>query len=275
MLTPYQFASNEPIAGIDLDGLERVHYALINYTNEGVPVFKVLGKETVRTATIETILSPLGDWADINIDFPIEKSIVIWAQVEGPKTPTGFVFKTWEEAVYHAENGFQQLDPYNDHTVSKERNFQYAYNKSSQIIGLAGEALANINLSHSLSGKRFFDKYDDGTVFSGVYNHKTRAMELRPSFDGPKKAVPEGWVPRTQGHGKILRQMEVNRKEFGENYVGFTVKLVDGNNMKVISWRSRSVNGRYHEGNEYKAQEFNKDISTTLEKKYNVTVTEE
>ena len=40
MLTPYQYASNSPISGIDLDGLEKVIY-LINFSAEKVTRTKI------------------------------------------------------------------------------------------------------------------------------------------------------------------------------------------------------------------------------------------
>lgn len=43
-LTPYQFASNNPIMGIDLDGLEFAHYSLTY--SDGKPVLKLLGMQT-------------------------------------------------------------------------------------------------------------------------------------------------------------------------------------------------------------------------------------
>jgi RHS repeat-associated protein len=40
-LTPYQFASNNPISGVDLDGLEWLHYNL-TFNNDGSPVLNLV-----------------------------------------------------------------------------------------------------------------------------------------------------------------------------------------------------------------------------------------
>lgn len=58
MLTPYQFASNSPIVGIDRDGLEIAHYSL-TYSN-GKPVLQLLGVQMRLAAATEDLLEAFG-----------------------------------------------------------------------------------------------------------------------------------------------------------------------------------------------------------------------
>lgn len=71
-LTPYQFASNSPIANIDLDGLEKYHYAL-TFDNQGNTQIKLSNVEHFS----EWQWNP--KWGGTNLGFQL------WEKVEDPK----------------------------------------------------------------------------------------------------------------------------------------------------------------------------------------------
>lgn len=74
MLTPYQFASNSPVAGVDMDGGEFKYYGLVWATVNGKPKLKI-GKldEIVNDIKVQFNFIKSGPGGDENI--PISVSI--------------------------------------------------------------------------------------------------------------------------------------------------------------------------------------------------------
>ena len=95
-LTPYQFASNRPIDGIDLDGLEYTPAQLMQYLNQAKAA---LGKMASENATVLRgasnaivnantlgITDALGSWGTDNLDdysTDYEKILYLWGRVIG------------------------------------------------------------------------------------------------------------------------------------------------------------------------------------------------
>jgi RHS repeat-associated protein len=78
-LTPYQFASNTPIQGVDLDGREVYHYLLLR-GDDGKPVLKYQGEQTRDFASWEWIdnKSPATNFGSANGDLIKTKTIRVW-----------------------------------------------------------------------------------------------------------------------------------------------------------------------------------------------------
>ena len=71
-LTPYQFASNSPIVGIDRDGLEIAHYSLTY--SDGKPVLKMLGVQIRRPSFRQEVIELFGT-VDYNL-FEYEGDVI-------------------------------------------------------------------------------------------------------------------------------------------------------------------------------------------------------
>jgi RHS repeat-associated protein len=78
-LTPYQFASNSPIQGIDLDGREIYHYMLL-LNKQGKPYLKYLGVQTRELAWWEIYdkHQPAYSFPNANGDRIKSKTIRVW-----------------------------------------------------------------------------------------------------------------------------------------------------------------------------------------------------
>jgi len=110
-LTPYQFASNSPIQGVDLDGREIEHYVLIHYKNQKEPVLKFLGEQTREFAWWEAFdkHSPATNAANANGKKINYKTIRVWEQNAEP----GWL--GWQEG-----DDIGQYAPYRDFASIKE-----------------------------------------------------------------------------------------------------------------------------------------------------------
>jgi RHS repeat-associated protein len=99
MLTPYQYASNRPIDGIDLDGLEYITFHVkITKASGGKPAFSIFYKEDYRGMSAEAMAS-IHNNPDYATDF-----YKLFSESFGPE---GRGFK-W---VYFDENGNQIGNP--------------------------------------------------------------------------------------------------------------------------------------------------------------------
>jgi RHS repeat-associated protein len=158
-LTPYQFASNRPIDGIDLDGLERIHYLYVGNTSNGEPILQLMDKQDTRDVTVASALSFLGSWADITIKFPLEKEIVVWTQneysvINGP----GYRFSTMDEAFDAVSNDFDGIDRFDPaNTVKAEIMWLNDFNELGVVTDNIGmimmSSFANKNLPKKWRGK--------------------------------------------------------------------------------------------------------------------------
>ena len=82
-LTPYQFASNTPIQGVDLDGREVYHYLLLK-GSDGKPYLRYQGEQTREFATGEVFdkASPATRYMNAQGDKITTKTIRVWLNPE-------------------------------------------------------------------------------------------------------------------------------------------------------------------------------------------------
>ena len=112
-LTTYQFASNTPIQGVDLDGREVYHYVLITYSDDRKPKLKPLSVQTREFAAWEFIdnKQPANSGASAQGEIITTKTIRVWRQNE----ESGFF--GWQEG-----DDIGYLAPHIDFSSFKELN---------------------------------------------------------------------------------------------------------------------------------------------------------
>ena len=144
--TPYSFSQDRPVDGLDLDGMERFHYALVGKTNEGEPILQFLGRQDVKSITIRTVLSFMGDWANITLKVPLERQIAVWElNNNGVLTGPGYLFRNMEQAFNAAENNFEEINKYDpEFTITAREMWLNDFIKTSESIGNLGFVLAGI-----------------------------------------------------------------------------------------------------------------------------------
>ncbi|WP_339869291.1 hypothetical protein [uncultured Algoriphagus sp.] len=151
MLTPYQFASNRPIDGIDLDGLERVHYKYAlekQESGEVVPVFNFLGVQKSREVQVSTVLGIFG-W-NPTFHFPLEKEVIVHAATENGGD-IGYRFPNMKEAFKAAKSGFENIDPFDPNRTTNAEEMRYNdMIGTSQAFGQIGEAAVNFGIQRGL-----------------------------------------------------------------------------------------------------------------------------
>ncbi|MFY7936406.1 MAG: glycoside hydrolase family protein, partial [Flavobacterium sp.] len=90
-LTPYQFASNCPIEGVDLDGLEKITY-----------VYKFAADQIVKTKIVHAKAGPLGNGVLVKSDFGGVKKYFYGNEIPNATLP---LFKASYEGVAKDKNG--------------------------------------------------------------------------------------------------------------------------------------------------------------------------
>ncbi|QDH80443.1 hypothetical protein FKX85_15900 [Echinicola soli] len=151
MLTPYQFSSNRPIDGIDLDGLERIHYSFAiekQQSGEAVQVFNFLGVQKSREVQMSTILGIFG-W-NPTFHFPLEKEVVVHAAMENGGD-VGYRFPNMSEAFQAAKTNFKGIDRFDPaKTTNAEEMRLNEMEGTAQAFGQVGAVTANFGIQRGL-----------------------------------------------------------------------------------------------------------------------------
>ena len=104
--SPYAFCENRVIDGIELEGLERIHF-MYGFDDGGNTAFTFVGKQDGYEVELPGLLGLFG----ASVEMPLEKEIVIWATgVDGNATGYGYRFKTMKEAHSAIKNNFEGID---------------------------------------------------------------------------------------------------------------------------------------------------------------------
>src|SRR5690606_17203663 len=129
-------SENRVIDSKELEGLERIHFALVDNGSNGEPVLELQGVQDVRKVTVKTIFSVFGEIGDITLEFPLPKEVIVWDDLG-----IGYRFKNMEEAFEASKNGFKGIDrtkPAN--TVNAEEGWLEDFDKVSSSLGNIGVA---------------------------------------------------------------------------------------------------------------------------------------
>ena len=156
--TPYSYSMDRPIDGVDLDGLERVHY-MVNTrksrTGENMAVLSYAGTQESRAVQV--------GWITMNL--PLSPEVVLWKANENGVN-IGYRFSDIGSAYDAAKMNFEGIDPYDAaNTVNAEQMWLNSFAKSSQFIGNVGAVLGNFNVQRIANQSKGVDiklKYKAG-----------------------------------------------------------------------------------------------------------------
>ena len=87
-------------------------------------------------------------------------------------------------------------------------------------------------LAHVLEG------FPAGQGFSGAWDESTNETTMLPSTDTREAKVPKGWVSRGMGHGRVSANLGGDQA----NHFGYAVQLQENGSLKVVSWKSGTLN---------------------------------
>ena len=202
-LTPYQFASNSPIQGVDLDGREIYHYTLT--MTDGKPVLKYLGVQTQEKEWWEFTESA-NDFEDFNGDEITEKSIQVHYIPEAGKgivyAPT-ISFKYFKELIDWRGNGFNGIEEMQEASNQtqeelKKAVFLHAMSESMNSEGVvvtpkvkSPKSIAKVQQS-SANGGVLTDGQSAGIVGAGYRSMKQKASGLTGKGYDVHHTLPKG-----------------------------------------------------------------------------------
>lgn len=272
MLTPYQFASNRPIDGVDLDGLEYIRFSVNHHSDLPAPRLEFEGIQLRHDTFWDGII--FRGWREYSGDLITESKIRFWDLYGGEK-----FFDTVGEMMYYFHNQYEddlKKDKVEIAMLSTMVGLQYgqlSYNIGTPVV--VGSATSDTGVSFSdfiyfrlgklrssarkiekgqgiplKSGKQSL-RIGSGEKFSNVKQGAYGDASNKYIWTIDNKGINIGLEQTRIGSNSVIKHTNLSRTAYSGGEVWFTGK----NTVHINAWSGRFGAGAKISKQQWKASQ--------------------